>query len=126
MTRFGFSAPYSAVSRPPYSRPTSTRSCGSSSSPIAHMTFWTLLEEVRPQTFSMLLPAGAPEALEGGRRLGRTLERPPVPAALEENQLPVDAGREPLGKARRDVRIVTAPEDEGGPVAARDVVLPLL
>ena len=49
-----------------------------------------------------------PEALEGGRALGGALERPPVAAALEQDELPADARRQPLGEARRDVRIVAA------------------
>src|SRR5207244_12735991 len=68
----------------------------------------------------------APETLEGGRRFGGMLERPPVTAALEEHELPTNTLREPFGEARCDVGIVPAPEDEGRPPDACDVGLPLL
>src|SRR5262245_50090128 len=53
MRRFGLSAPYAEVSRPPNSRPASIRSWGSPSSPIAHMTFCTFPDVARPQTLSI-------------------------------------------------------------------------
>src|SRR5438552_336637 len=67
-----------------------------------------------------------PEALEGGRGLRGSLERPPVAAALEEDELPADPSGEPLRKARCDVRIVAAPEDQCRPRDRGDAVLPLL
>src|SRR6185437_13345496 len=51
--RFGLSAPNSSVSSPPNGPPASMRSCGRPSSPTAHITFCTLIELRRPQTFSM-------------------------------------------------------------------------
>src|SRR5207253_5597833 len=75
---------------------------------------------------TVLLRVRAPEALECGRRLGGALERPPVAAALEKDELASDACREPLGEARRDVGIVATPQDQRGSGDARDVVLPLV
>src|SRR3569832_420844 len=51
--RFGFMAPNSSVSRPPNGPPASICSRGRPNSPTAHMTFCTLIELRRPQTFSM-------------------------------------------------------------------------
>src|ERR1044071_1901051 len=53
MRPWGFIARKSGVSRPPNCPPASICSCGSSSSPISHMTFWRLKELRRPQTFSI-------------------------------------------------------------------------
>src|SRR5205809_512555 len=70
MRRLGFSAKYSAVLRPPYSRPTSIRSCGSRSSPIAHMTFCTLLDVLRPQIFSIRSSPARGRGSDGRGRCG--------------------------------------------------------
>src|SRR4051812_49167254 len=51
--RLGFIDANSSVSRPPNGPPASIRSCGISSSPTAHITFWTLIEFLRPQMRSM-------------------------------------------------------------------------
>src|SRR6266566_2790258 len=66
-----------------------------------------------------------PEALERGRRLGRPLERPPVPAPLEHDQVAAHAGGEALAEARRHVGVVLRPEDERRTGHLLDVRLPL-
>src|SRR5262245_4100611 len=68
----------------------------------------------------------APEPVERLRSLARPLVRPPVTAAVEEHELAAHASGQALGEAWGDVGVVAAPEDQGGPRDAGDVVLPLL
>src|SRR6185295_17394042 len=56
---FGFIARYSGLSLPPNLPPTSTRSYARPSSSAHHTTFWTLIDETRPQIFSIGYLAGA-------------------------------------------------------------------
>src|SRR5262249_30501663 len=60
----GFMARYAGSLFLPNAPPTSMRSCASSSSPTAHITFCTLTEVFRPQTLIM-----APPLLAGDGRL---------------------------------------------------------
>src|SRR5262249_30732290 len=50
----------------------SMRSCGSLSSPTAHMTFCTLMEFLRPQIFSMMPPVRS-SRIESARRASRAV-----------------------------------------------------
>src|SRR6266404_1697251 len=56
----GFIAKNSDVSSPPNWPPASICSCASPSSPITHITFWTLNDERRPQTFSIFALPSSP------------------------------------------------------------------
>ena len=57
--RFGIHRAEFVVSSPPKEPPASICSCVSSSSPITHRTFCTLMEFRRPQTFNMVRPLQA-------------------------------------------------------------------
>src|SRR5262245_9126141 len=67
-----------------------------------------------------------PESVERLPGLARPLVRPPVTAAVEEHELAAHASGQALGEAWGDVGVVAAPEDQGGPRDAGDIVLPLL
>src|SRR5919198_1976708 len=51
--RFGLSLANSGVSSPPKGPPASMRWWGTPNSPTVHMTFWTLIDVLRPQTFNI-------------------------------------------------------------------------
>src|SRR5215204_552816 len=65
---FGLSAKYDGSRLPPKAPPTSVCSCMTAVSPTAHITFCTLDEFLRPQIFSIALPARVGESGEGEGR----------------------------------------------------------
>src|SRR5690349_20120713 len=84
--------------------------------PYRRITRRPVMSQTKRQSRELVL---RPKRPERRRSLRRALERPRVPAALEEHEIGADARREALREDWRDVRIVLRPEDEG---RARDLL----